>query len=102
MRRVLKWTLGLLALAAGLFIVANLGRGIYKVVRPDPVPVTVYRLARGTVEETVTNSKAGTGKARRRAQISPENRGRGAVIRLPPRAHARKGGSPFRLHHSHR
>src|SRR6266566_3194047 len=98
MRRVLKWTLGLLALAAGLFIVVNLGRGIYKVVRPDPVPVTVYRLARGTVEETVTNSKAGTVKARRRAKISPEVGGRVESIGFRSGAQVRRGEVLLRIY----
>ncbi len=44
--------------------------------RPAPVPVTVFRVARGRVEETVTNSRAGTVKARRRATLSPEVGGR--------------------------
>jgi HlyD family secretion protein len=38
--------------------------------RPKPVPVTVFRAARGRVEQTVANSKAGTVTARRRAKIS--------------------------------
>jgi HlyD family secretion protein len=42
------------------------------VLRPKPLPVTLYRVARGTVEETVSNSKAGTVTARRRAKISPQ------------------------------
>jgi HlyD family secretion protein len=41
------------------------------VFRPPPVPVTLQRVGRGTVEETVSNSKAGTVTARRRAKISP-------------------------------
>src|SRR2546428_12517394 len=98
MRRVLKWALGLLALAAGLFIAFNLARAVYKMVRPDPVPVTVYRLTRGTVEETVTNSKAGTVKARRRAKMSPEIGGRVAFIGFRPRARARQGEVLLRLH----
>lgn len=53
---------------------------------PKPVPVTVFRVAAGRVEETVTNSKAGTVKSRRRAALSPETAGR--VARLP----VRKGG----------
>ena len=44
--------------------------------RKDPVPVTVFRVAAGRVEETVTNSKAGTVKTRRRAALSPEIGGR--------------------------
>src|SRR5258706_4338285 len=42
------------------------------VLRPKPLPVTIYRVARGPVEETVSNSKAGTVTARRRAKISPQ------------------------------
>jgi HlyD family secretion protein len=53
--------------------------------RKDPVPVTVYRVAPGRVEESVTNSKVGTVKTRRRASLSPEIGGR--VEDLP----ARKG-----------
>ncbi len=97
MRRVLKWALGLLALAGGLFIALNLARVVYKIVRPDPVPVTVYRLTRGTVEETVTNSKAGTVKARRRARISPEIGGRVAFIGFRPGAQVRKGEILLRI-----
>ncbi len=100
MRRVLKWTLGLLALAGGLFIAFNLARVVYKIVRPDPVPVTVYRLVRGTVEETVTNSKAGTVKARRRAKISPEIGGRVAFIGFRPGAYVRKGEVLLRINDS--
>ena len=48
----------------------------FTVFRSDPVPVTVFRVARGPVEETVTNSKAGTVKTRRRAVLSPEIGGR--------------------------
>ena len=51
--------------------------------RPVPVPVTVFRAARGRVEETVTNSKAGTVKSRRRASLSTEIGGR--VDSLPVR-----------------
>ena len=40
--------------------------------RPDPVPVTVFRVAVGVVEQTVTNSKSGTVKSRRRAALGPE------------------------------
>ena len=41
-----------------------------------PVPVTIFRAAQGIIEETVTNSKAGTVKTRRRASLSPEIGGR--------------------------
>ena len=50
---------------------------------PDPVPVQVATASRGTVEQTVTNSRAGTVKARRRAKLSPQEGGR--VVALPKR-----------------
>lgn len=55
--------------------------GIYLVLRatvfaPKPIPVRVISVERGRVERTVTNSKAGTVKARLRAQLSPESSGR--------------------------
>jgi len=46
----------------------------------DPVAVTVVVASRGRVESTVTNSKAGTIRARRRAGLSPEIGGRVAAI----------------------
>jgi len=50
---------------------------------PDPVPVRTVAVERGRVEETVTNSRAGTVKARRRARLAPETGGR--VLSLPHR-----------------
>jgi len=55
----------------------------YTVLRPERVDVTVFRVARGVVEETVTNSKAGTIKTRKHAMLSPEIGGRvvGIMVR---------------------
>jgi len=50
---------------------------------PDPVTVQVATVTRGRVEQMVTNSRAGTVKARRRAKLSPQEGGR--VIALPKR-----------------
>jgi HlyD family secretion protein len=75
---VRRWTLRivlLLALAAAAWWVWT------TYLAPDPVPVTVFRAEQGRVEETVTNSRAGTVKARRRAKLSPEIGGR--VVELP-------------------
>jgi HlyD family secretion protein len=52
---------------------------------PRPVPVQVATVDLGTVEQTATNTRAGTVKARRRAKLSPQLGGR--VVAL----HARKG-----------
>jgi HlyD family secretion protein len=71
--------------AGAAVILAGLAVLRLTVLRPAPVPVTVFRVAAGRVEESVTNSKAGTVKSRRRATLSPEVGGR--VAQLP----ARKG-----------
>ena len=97
-RRILKWTLVVAAGALGGFLVIAAGRGVYRIIRPDPVPVTVYRLTRGTVEETVTNSKAGTVKARRRARISPEVGGRVESIGFRPGALVHQGDVLLRIY----
>jgi HlyD family secretion protein len=72
----LLWSAAVVAVAVALRLT---------VLRPAAIPVTVFRAAAGRVEESVTNSKAGTIKARRRATLSPEVGGR--VRELP----ARKG-----------
>lgn len=52
----------------------------FTVFKPDPVPVTVFIVARGRVDATVTNSKAGTVRTRHRARLSTEVGGRVAEI----------------------
>ncbi|HSM14944.1 MAG TPA: efflux RND transporter periplasmic adaptor subunit, partial [Thermoanaerobaculia bacterium] len=51
--------------------------------REDRIEVDTARVERGRVEETVTNSRAGTVEARLRAQLSPDSGGR--VVALPHR-----------------
>lgn len=55
------------------------------VFRPAPVPVTVFVVDRGRVEDTVVNSRAGTVESRLRSQMSPGIAG--LVAEIP----ARKG-----------
>ncbi len=74
MRRF-KIPLILFFIFAGLFVVF---RGAMK---PKPIEVELATVDRGVVEETVTNSRAGTIKARRRAKLSPELGG--VVAELP-------------------
>ena len=64
---------------------------------PEPIEVSVLQPTRGRVESTITNSKAGTVKARRRASLSPEIGGR--VVELPLRAgsEAQRGQVLLRL-----
>ena len=51
------------------------------VLAPEVPVVTTASVVRGEVEETVTNTRAGTVKARRRASLSPQIGGR--VVELP-------------------
>ena len=78
MKRRLIRTLAIVA----LLVLAGVGLR-YTVFKTHPVEVTVFRVARGLVEDTVTNSKAGTVRTRQRATLSPEIGGR--VAELPVR-----------------
>jgi HlyD family secretion protein len=73
--RILLWMLAMLAIAAALWAWVAQQR--------QAVPVEVFRVERGRVEQTATNSRAGTVKARRRARLSPELGGR--VLAIPRR-----------------
>jgi multidrug efflux pump subunit AcrA (membrane-fusion protein) len=57
------------------------------VLADKPLSVDVARVTRGAVEQTVSNTRAGTVKARQRARLSPETGGR--VVALPFRKGAR-------------
>jgi HlyD family secretion protein len=65
--------------------------------RPAPVPVTVYKVATGRVEDTVVNSRAGTVKSRLRAQMSPGIAGLVAAIPAKKGQTVRKGEILLRL-----
>ena len=75
-----RWLIRL-AVVVGLVLVGFALRRT--VLAPKPLEVKVAAVALGQVESTVTNSRAGTIKARRRAQISPEVGGR--AIEIPHR-----------------
>jgi len=85
----------ILATLAVLVIVALVLK--YTVFRAEAVPVTVFRVARGVVEETVTNSKAGTVKARKRAKLSPEVGGRVADLSVREGDRVTKGQVLLRI-----
>lgn len=67
------------------------------VLRPDPIEVKAAPLAKGRVEETVTNTRAGTVKARRRAQLAPEVGGRVVAIARREGERVRAGEVLMRL-----
>jgi HlyD family secretion protein len=87
----LKSLLILLALAGG--------GGLLRltILRPQPVPVTVYRVETGRVEDTVVNSRAGTVQSRRRSEMSPGIPG--LVVDIPVRkgTHVKQGDVLLRL-----
>jgi len=70
-------------LLLGLAVVLAIAIARVTVLAPDPVPVEVVTVAPGRVEQTVTNSRAGTVRTRRRAKLSPEVGGR--VVAIPHR-----------------
>jgi len=75
-----KWLirLGVLALLVAAAVALRL-----TLLAPERLAVKVVAVARGVVEQTVTNSRAGTVKARLRAHLSPEIGGR--IAQLPHR-----------------
>lgn len=75
-----KWVRRLLVLLALVGVIVTLRATVFD---PEPIAVEVVAVERGTVEETVTNSRAGTVKARRRAKLSPEFGGQ--VVEIPYR-----------------
>jgi HlyD family secretion protein len=84
-----------LAVVVGLVALVAILR--LTVFAPAPVEVRVVPAEKGLVEETVTNSRAGTVKARRRAKLAPETGGR--VVALPHRrgSRVRKGEVLLRI-----
>ena len=74
--------LAILAAVVAVILVARL-----TLFAPEAVPVRTVAVEEGLVEETVTNSRAGTVKARRRAKLAPEIGGK--VLSLPHRRGAR-------------
>ncbi len=73
----MKWrTIGILATLAAAGVAAALWLG-----RAKPIVVEVAEAGRGTVAETVTNTRAGTVKACQRAKLAPPAGGQ--IARLP-------------------
>ena len=64
----MKLLLRLLILLAVLVLV---GAGVWLATRPGPAAVLVHTVARGSVEATVANTRAGTVTADRRARLAP-------------------------------
>lgn len=63
-----------------LFALALGGALVWYYTRPEPVPVTLWKVARGTVEATVANTRAGTISACQRAKLAPAAPGQVASL----------------------
>ena len=88
----------LLRILVTVVVVVLIGVALrFTVFRVEPVPVTVFRVARGPVENTVTNSKAGTVKTRKRAKLSPEIGGRVAELPVREGDHVKAGQVLMRI-----
>lgn len=85
MRRRARWWL----IAGGLLVLGFVLRAT--ACRPRPLEVEVATVRRGLVEDAVTNSQAGTVKARLRARVGAERAGRVAAIPHREGSRARRG-----------
>jgi len=83
-----RWVRRLLILAAVVVFIVIMRLTVF---RPEPVPVTVYAVARGRVEDTVVNTRAGTVKSRFHAEMSPGIAGLVSAIPVNKGATVRKG-----------
>jgi HlyD family secretion protein len=72
MRKRLLWI--------ALFVAVGAVALRFTLLRPDAIPVRVARVESARVESTITNSKAGTVRARRRAKLSAEVGSRVVVL----------------------
>ncbi len=89
-----RWWKRLAVLGALVALVIVLRSTVF---RPEPIPVTVFVVASGRVEETVTNSKAGTVKTRHRAKLGPALGGRVAEVRVEKGQLVRAGDVLLRI-----
>lgn len=65
-----------------LVVVLLAGAATWRLTRPEPVAVRVAAVARGTVQETVANTRVGTVEACRRARMSPAAAGQVAALNV--------------------
>ena len=89
-----KWFKPLLILGLCLAGVILLRLTVFK---SQPVPVTVYRVGIGRVEDTVVNSRAGTIKSRLRAGMSPGIPGLVTEIAVKKGSHVKRDDVLLRL-----
>jgi HlyD family secretion protein len=89
-----RWQKRTLILAAVAVVIVFLRLVVF---RPEPVPVTVYTVDTGRVEDTVVNSRAGTVESRLRAKMSPSLAGRVTALPVKKGNRVTKGQVLLRL-----
>jgi HlyD family secretion protein len=72
-------------------IIIGVGVLIWYTTRPKPLPVSVTQVEKGTVEATVSNTRAGTVKACRRARLAPAIGGQIAQLYVKKGDHVTTG-----------
>lgn len=74
-----------------LIIVSGIGFGIYYYSRPEPLKIKLAAVDKGTVENTVANTRAGTINACRRTRLSPSMGGQISNLPVKEGQRVRKG-----------
>ncbi|WP_227816573.1 efflux RND transporter periplasmic adaptor subunit [Nitrogeniibacter aestuarii] len=80
-----------------LVLILGIGAGVWWVKRPKPIPVVLQTVDRGTVEATVSNTRAGEIEACQRAKLSTIAGGRIEFIGVAEGDHVSKGQVLMRL-----
>lgn len=78
-------------------VIALLGTTFWWMTRPKPIPVVLTEVARGTVEATVANTRAGSVEACQRTKLSPITGGRITYLGVKKGDHVKKGQVLIRL-----
>lgn len=78
-------------LLIALVVLAALAGGAWWLKRPRPIEVALHTVATGTVEERVTNTRAGEVKACRRARLAPQSGGQIVHLRVKEGDRVRAG-----------
>jgi HlyD family secretion protein len=91
MKRWLRWGL---VLGGAVVVIVALRATVF---RGASVEVETALVARGTVEDVVTNSQAGTLRARRRSRLSAERSGRVTAIPFRESERVRRGAALVRI-----
>jgi HlyD family secretion protein len=89
-----RWIIRLAVLAAIVGIAIGARAWFLK---PEPIDVIVAPVERGIVEETITNTRAGTVKAHRRTRLSPESGGMALEIPFDEGETVKQGDVLLRL-----